>query len=164
MNSQRLGYIILAFSLITVSLLLIFGVQLSQQQADSCEQACGAAGKESCSLNACPYQQAGNNFLFSGVIGLMTAFVGGVGSYLAFAKRERLSEQREYDLTGLDEQEKNTFILIKEKREGVYQSDLLVRLEVSKVKMTRILDKLEQNGLIERKRRGMTNLVVVKRN
>ena len=34
---------------------------------------------------------------------------------------------------------------------------------MSKVKITRILDKLEASGLVERKRRGMTNVVMAKR-
>jgi len=33
----------------------------------------------------------------------------------------------------------------------------------TKVKITRILDSLEGNGLIERKRRGMTNIIILRR-
>ena len=36
------------------------------------------------------------------------------------------------------------------------------RLNTGKVKITRLLDKLEAKDLIERKRRGMNNIVVLK--
>jgi hypothetical protein len=45
---------------------------------------------------------------------------------------------------------------------SIYQSDLTKELNLTKVKVTRLLDRLEGKGLIERKRRGMTNVVVLK--
>ena len=44
----------------------------------------------------------------------------------------------------------------------IFQNELVERLQISKVKATRILDKLEAKGLIERRRRGMTNAVIFK--
>ena len=44
----------------------------------------------------------------------------------------------------------------------MYQSDVMKELELSKVKVTRILDRLEGKGILERKRRGMTNIVILK--
>ena len=44
----------------------------------------------------------------------------------------------------------------------IFQSELVDKTSLTKVKITRILDKLEGKGLIERKRRGMTNVVVLK--
>jgi len=45
----------------------------------------------------------------------------------------------------------------------IFQSDLVKQLGFSKVKLSRILDRLEAKGLVERRRRGMANLVVLKR-
>ena len=45
---------------------------------------------------------------------------------------------------------------------SVYQSDIIKETKLTKVKVTRILDKLEGKKLIDRKRRGMTNIVVLK--
>ncbi len=45
---------------------------------------------------------------------------------------------------------------------SIFQSDLVGKAGMPKVKVTRILDKLEGKGLVERKRRGMTNIVVLK--
>jgi uncharacterized membrane protein len=49
------------------------------------------------------------------------------------------------------------------KQEGmIFQSELVEKLGISKVKVTRILDKLEGRHIIERRRRGMTNAVILK--
>ena len=44
----------------------------------------------------------------------------------------------------------------------IFQSELVDKTKFPKVRVTRILDKLEGKGLIERKRRGMTNVVILK--
>lgn len=45
----------------------------------------------------------------------------------------------------------------------IFQSQLAKETGFNKVKVTRLLDRLEGRGLIERKRRGMTNVVILKR-
>jgi len=52
-------------------------------------------------------------------------------------------------------------LLIKEGK-AMFQSDLMEKLEIGKVKTTRLLDKLESKQLIERKRRGRNNIVVLR--
>jgi hypothetical protein len=44
----------------------------------------------------------------------------------------------------------------------IFQSDLVDKTKLNKVRITRILDKLEGKNLIERRRRGMTNVIVLK--
>ena len=44
----------------------------------------------------------------------------------------------------------------------IFQSTFVEELDFSKVKVTRLLDKLEGKGVLERKRRGMTNVVILK--
>lgn len=44
----------------------------------------------------------------------------------------------------------------------IFQSELVDKTKFTKVKVTRILDKLEGRGLVERKRRGMTNVIILK--
>jgi len=51
--------------------------------------------------------------------------------------------------------------LLKENN-AMFQSSLMEKLEIGKVKATRLLDKLEAKQLIERKRRGMNNIVVLR--
>jgi DNA-binding transcriptional ArsR family regulator len=43
-----------------------------------------------------------------------------------------------------------------------FQNELVEKTGLSKVKITRLLDQLESKGLVERRRRGMTNVVILK--
>jgi uncharacterized membrane protein len=63
------------------------------------------------------------------------------------------------DLVG--DEKKIMEVLLREEG-SVYQSDLIKETKLTKVKVSRVLDKLEGKGLIERKRRGMTNIIVLK--
>ena len=96
-------------------------------------------------------------------MGLLVAFLGGIGFYLTLTKAEKLIEQKEYDLTKLNNEEKEIFLFIKEnKDEGIYQSNIVEKFNIPKSKVSRILDKLERLEIVERKRRGMTNIILLK--
>ena len=45
---------------------------------------------------------------------------------------------------------------------SAFQSDLIKETGFSKVKVSRILDKLETKKILERRRRGLANIVVLK--
>ncbi|MFH1065473.1 MAG: hypothetical protein V1734_03145 [Nanoarchaeota archaeon] len=62
----------------------------------------------------------------------------------------------------LNEEEKKIIALLKEADGTMFQSDLVEKSGFTKVKITRILDVLEGKRLVERKRRGMTNVVILK--
>lgn len=64
----------------------------------------------------------------------------------------------------LNKDEKLIFEKILEAEGTIFQSDLVEKSQLAKVKVTRLLDKLEGKNLIERKRRGMTNIVILKHN
>ena len=76
--------------------------------------------------------------------------------------QELTTEEKNKKLENLDEDEKKIMSLVLREEGSVYQSDLVKETGLSKVMVTRLLDKLEGRGLIERKRRGMTNIVVLK--
>ncbi len=67
------------------------------------------------------------------------------------------------EVKSLSPEEKGLYSLIEEAEGAIFQAELVERSGYSKVKVSRILDRLEGRGLIERKRRGMTNMVVIKR-
>jgi hypothetical protein len=66
-------------------------------------------------------------------------------------------------MSTLTKEEKNVLQRIIEFQGTIFQSDLVEKTKFNKVKVTRILDKLEGKELIERKRRGMTNVIILKR-
>ncbi len=49
-----------------------------------------------------------------------------------------------------------------QKAKNVLNNTAIEKTNLNKVKITRILDSLESLGFIERKRRGMTNIVMIK--
>jgi len=63
----------------------------------------------------------------------------------------------------LSDDERLVFDKIIESEGTIFQSDLVDKTKFTKVKVTRILDKLEGKGLVERRRRGMTNVIILKR-
>lgn len=63
---------------------------------------------------------------------------------------------------GLSNDEKLILKKIIESQGTIFQSDLVNKAQFSKVRTTRILDRLEGKDIIERRRRGMTNIVILK--
>jgi len=77
--------------------------------------------------------------------------------------KEKLEVKRKpIDYSKLDKDEKIIVKNIEESEGTIFQSDLVEKSRMNKVKVTRILDRLEGRQIIERKRRGMTNVVVLK--
>ena len=65
-------------------------------------------------------------------------------------------------MASLDTREKRILTILIEEKGSAMQSTLVNKTGLTKVSITRILDKLESMQLIERKRRGMTNIVILK--
>ena len=58
--------------------------------------------------------------------------------------------------------EEKTVLSLVAQNNAIFQADLIEKTGFGKAKMTRIIDRLEGKGIVERKRRGMTNVVVMK--
>lgn len=94
-----------------------------------------------------------------------------IGIFFIFAKTPekiitktitKKEPKKKISLAGLDKQEKEVIILIQAEGGAIFQASLMEKLQTGKVGITRLLDKLEAKQLIERKRRGMNNIVVLK--
>ncbi|OGI12671.1 hypothetical protein A3K64_03790 [Candidatus Micrarchaeota archaeon RBG_16_36_9] len=108
------------------------------------------------------------------------AFIIIIGFYLIFFGKEEIritkiktikqqiepknitKENYQKIMSDLNSEEKLVLEKIIESKGTIFQSDLVENTKFNKVKITRILDKLEGRGLIERKRRGMTNVIILK--
>lgn len=77
-------------------------------------------------------------------------------------KQETKEEKKEKKKPKLPEDEKKIVDLLELNEGSLYQSDIIRELGLSKVKVTRLLDRLEGKRLIERRRRGMANIVLLK--
>lgn len=167
MRNRIVGMIIIGISLLVGFIIYSFNNALKKIVATSCSH-----GHE------CPMWGT-IDFQTNIGIGIMV-FIVLVGLYLVFfGKEERVitkiktikpqveqkkitKENYQGVMKSLQDDEKIVFKKILEAEGSIFQSDLVGKTSFPKVKVTRILDKLEGKGLIERKRRGMTNVVVLK--
>src|SRR3989338_460807 len=58
--------------------------------------------------------------------------------------------------------EKKIYDIVLNSNGFIFQNELIEKSNLHKVAVTRILDKLEGKGLVERRRRGMSNAIVLK--
>ncbi len=116
-----------------------------------------------CPMNFSIDQQTKLALVITGILVL-------VGLILFFSKPEKeviikkikeRERRKKKDLSMLKPDEKKVMNLIG-KEKTIFQADVSEKTGFSKVKITRILDRLEAKDYIERKRRGMTNIVMLK--
>lgn len=169
-KTKAVTVIILAAVLLI--LLTFIKINNDKQAALLCDALHGAGGMSN--TGECPAHSSNTSWWITLAYGIVLIFLA-YGIYLFFAQQavrnnetyeEPISNnQRELapvNLEDLDDEEKSVYDKLKEAGGSLYQSDLVRELQISKVKVTRILDRLEVKGVIERKRRGMTNIVVLK--
>jgi uncharacterized membrane protein len=165
MENRKVGFLIIAISALIGFIIYSFNAAMSQIIATSCSH-----GSE------CPMWGT-LNFQNNVSLGVMV-FVIAIGFYLVIFGSEkkvytrvmrpqvRLNDVTRENFEGvikkLDSDEKQIFGHIIDEKGSVFQSSLVEKSGMSKVKVTRLLDRLEGKGLVERKRRGMINMVVLK--
>lgn len=66
-------------------------------------------------------------------------------------------------MADLNRDERLVFEKIIQAEGTIFQAELLEQTGFNKVKVTRILDKLEGRDVVQRRRRGMSNVVILKR-
>ncbi len=120
---------------------------------------------QNCPLPAgiCPFTgfpiQSAAAFLFDvALLALGLYMVYGQGARASYA----VAKVSEDAIKSLGDDEKKLYKMVV--AEGaVFQGDIVDKSGYSKVKVTRILDKLEGRGFVERRRRGLANMIVAKR-
>jgi len=176
MNKRQIGLVIIALAVV------LFLVTLSLTLYTN---SLNKILHQSCNLPAevCPFNKAVPN---QSIIGFtIVAILAILGIYLVLQKEPKVKESREVrsgktgkigkaeggplrkpkislqDLKELKAEEKKILGLV-EGEGAIFQAALVEKSGLSKVKVTRILDTLEGKGFIERKRRGMSNVVILK--
>ncbi|MBI2675270.1 MAG: MarR family transcriptional regulator [Candidatus Aenigmarchaeota archaeon] len=101
-----------------------------------------------------------------GLIAVLSLLFLGLNIIIQARRTKSVSLQSSRKLTKAAESlagdEKLVFEAIAADDGFAFQNELATKLGMSKVRITRALDKLEGRGLIERKRRGITNAVILK--
>lgn len=164
MKNKTVGYIILFISILIAFIIFSF----NQALTGIVETSCGHGSE-------CPMWSS-IDFQTNISIGL-NIFIALIGLYLIFFAKEQTIIKKIVKKVKIDKPSKKYYssimkTLSKDERlifeklfetdGSAFQSDLVKKTKFSKVKITRILDRLEAKNLIERKRRGMTNIVSLK--
>lgn len=160
MENKNVGYLLLGISILIILLIFLFNSTLNEAVRNSCFLQHGDV--TSCEMFDTVNKQT---YLSLGIVG----FIIIIGLVLIFTKpKERIvikkfkEKKKELDLKGLDAKEREVVGILEKENGVIFQSALMERLGIGKVGITRLLDKLEAKQIIERKRRGMNNVVVLK--
>jgi len=157
MKNRNVGYLIVGIAVVMAIMISLFNSVIRQNIELTCTHGptCGMYSELSI--------QTWIGLIVVGVVFL-------IGLFLIFAKENEkivlktriVTEKRKpLNLNGLDNKEREVVKLVQEKG-GIFQAELMEKMNIGKVGITRLLDKLEAKQIIERKRRGMNNFVVIK--
>ena len=156
MENKHVGYLLIVVSVI----LLINVISISSIFNDS--------NNNFCTEDSCPYHKSFNQIIYLSISTIGLLMITGV--VLIKSKLEErtiikevevVKPKREIDTSELNSEEKEVLDLIKENK-AMFQADIIEKTRYGKVKMTRIIDRLEGKNIVERKRRGMNNIVILK--
>ena len=159
MKNKNVGFLIVGISILIVAIVLIFNAGLKDIVEGSCDHG------SSCKMYDTIEIQTNLSLAVAGLV-----FV--IGLFLIFSKEsERIVVKRvkakarakRIDMSKLDVDEKKVVGILKREKGAFFQKSVVDGLGVGKVKMTRLVDKLEAKGIVERKRRGMNNIIVLVR-
>jgi uncharacterized membrane protein len=156
MKNRNVGYLISGIALVIGFIVYIFNNALKNIAGETCTHG------SSCTM----YSTISVQTWISVGIAALILFIG---LFLIFAKEEgriivkKVREpKKKLNLAGLDGKEKEVIKILESENGTIFQAELMEKLGVGKVGITRLLDKLEAKQLIERKRRGMNNVVVLR--
>jgi len=157
MENKHVGWLIVGIAAAMAVIVLIFNNALKDIVGATCSHG------TSCEMYDTITTQTWLSLAIIGVV-----FV--LGLVLMFSKpaekivvktRTVKEKKKKLDLSGLEPKEKEVVKILQDENGGIFQKDLMEKLEIGKVGMTRLLDKLESKQIIERKRRGMNNFVIL---
>jgi len=121
-----------------------------------------------CNLPAesCPYKSSVPTESVAAFVFVIAIGIFGLFLITTSKQTERITHQQKVKLNEaiktLQDDEKKVFKIINENEGFILQGDLIEKIGYSKVKVSRILDRLEAKNLVERRRRGMSNVIVLK--
>lgn len=99
---------------------------------------------------------------YLGLVVDVAIFVFGLWLFVQKKPEEKAVSKARKTAKELGGEEAQVFDALVQSDGLLFQNELVEKLGSSRVKITRLLDKLEAKGLIERRRRGMTNAIILK--
>ncbi|MBI2173395.1 MAG: MarR family transcriptional regulator [Candidatus Aenigmarchaeota archaeon] len=148
---KQYGIILVAISVFLFFVITAFTlhiVQLNQYLHQDCDLP----------ANICPFNTSMPAESIIGYVIDVSLGIFGIYLFLTGAKPE---PKRQPETRSLEPDEKKLLEMVSSQG-AIFQSELVEKSGMNKVKVTRILDRLEAKGFVERKRRGMTNVVMLR--
>ncbi len=169
MKNRIVGILVIGIAALIAFIIFTFNRALTKITSESCTEG-----------PTCPMWQTidAQTTISTGILILVVL----IGFYLIFfGKEEKIvtkvlkvreqiqpkaitRENYEKVLHSLPEEEQRVLGMVIDAKGSIMQSEIVSTLGINKVKVTRILDKFEGTGYIERKRRGMSNIIILKPN
>jgi hypothetical protein len=156
MENKNVGFLIVGIAVVMAVIVFIFNSALKNISELSCNMG------PSCSMYDTIRTQT---YLSLSIIGVVLV----VGLVIMFTKpKEKIviktikEKKKKINLEGLGDIEKKVVDILQSENNAIFQNTLMEKLGIGKVGITRLLDKLEAKQIIERKRRGMNNIVVLR--
>ena len=161
MENKNIGWILLSASILIIIFTFLYSSALDDAVRTSCFLQHGDV--ESCEMFDSVAKQTYFSLAIGGVLLIVSLFLifSKPNEKIIVKKIKEKKVSRNVDLSGFRPEEKQVYNLVKENG-AIFQADLIEKTGFGKAKMTRIIDRLEGRGFVERKRRGMTNIVVLK--
>jgi len=156
MENKNVGYLVIGIAIVMAVIVFMFNSVLKENLGLVCSHG------PSCEMYSNLNTQTWISFSIIAIV-----FI--IGLVLVFSKpKEKIvvktlrEKKKKLDLSGLDAKEKDVVEILQKENGTMFQATLMEKLGIGKVGITRLLDKLEAKQIIERKRRGMNNIVVLK--
>lgn len=156
MKNRNVGFLIIGIGIVLAALVSIFDYSIRNVISATCSHG------PSCPMYASLSIQT---WISLAIVALVII----IGIFLIFSKEhekvivKKLKEKKKsIDLSNLDKNEKQVIKILQNESGAMFQSTLSEKIGIGKVSITRLLDKLEAKQIIERKRRGMNNIVILK--
>lgn len=158
MKNKNVGWIIIGIAVVIGVITFIFNAGLRNIISSTCSHGPSCSMYSSVSIET--WISLSLAFLIA-AIGVIIMFVKPEEKIIVKTLKEK---KKKLNTEGLEGNEKKVIEILQEENGAIFQGSLMERMGIGKVGITRLLDKLEAKQLIERKRRGMNNIVVLKNN
>ncbi|MBI4144337.1 hypothetical protein HY486_03760 [Candidatus Woesearchaeota archaeon] len=156
-ENKKTGYAIIGIAALLIVLLTAIKIDNDSKSTVLCEK----FYETDHDMKECPVHKSSFSWVIILAYVIVFAMLG-LGGYIAYIPAKTEKHFKNIDISTLDDEEKMVYELIKAKQGSAYQGELIKETQWGKVKISRILDKLESKEILERKRRGMTNIIVLK--
>ena len=157
-NKDKTGQLLVAASVALLVILVSMKISLDKQDAVLCDlvhETAVEAGED------CPVHASNTSWFIWSAFAVGLLIMAG-GLYIIMPQPHAGREFRKADTSKMDPVERQIHDLLVANNGSVLQAEIVRATGLTKVKVTRILDRLETMNVLERRRRGMSNIVILK--